>query len=170
MRLKELPKAKHDKLVRDYWKTWLAAFKFQVKDKDSFEKIHDFNFSLLPIYELPTEKNCLIISKASEISPNISDLKGTPFHENLKNYYPEKPIAFFNIGTQLSPYLKSLRELRYLHYATGELSMLEELLATNQFNQCELSWIGDFNPKMHSLFDAIGAEAIKIHYTYRKLF
>ena len=31
----------------------------------------------------------------------------------------------------------------------------------------ELSWIGDFNPKMHSLFNAVGAKTTKIHYTYR---
>jgi hypothetical protein len=37
MRFKELPKKEHDKLVRDYWKTWLAAFEFQVRDKVAFE-------------------------------------------------------------------------------------------------------------------------------------
>jgi len=31
----------------------------------------------------------------------------------------------------------------------------------------ELAWIGDFNPKMHSLFDALGAKTTKIHYTYQ---
>jgi hypothetical protein len=30
----------------------------------------------------------------------------------------------------------------------------------------ELAWIGDFNPKMHSLFDALGAKKTKIHLTY----
>jgi len=30
----------------------------------------------------------------------------------------------------------------------------------------ELAWIGDFNPKMHSLFQALGAKTTKIHYTY----
>lgn len=34
----------------------------------------------------------------------------------------------------------------------------------------ELAWIGDFNPKMHSLFDALGAKTTKIHHTYRKEF
>lgn len=37
MRFKELPKAQHDKLVRDYWKTWLSAFNFRVKNKAAFE-------------------------------------------------------------------------------------------------------------------------------------
>ena len=34
----------------------------------------------------------------------------------------------------------------------------------------ELAWIGDFNPKMHSLFDALGAKTTKIHFTYRYTF
>lgn len=34
----------------------------------------------------------------------------------------------------------------------------------------ELAWIGDFNPKMHSLFEALGAKTTKVHITYRKLF
>ena len=32
----------------------------------------------------------------------------------------------------------------------------------------ELAWIGDFNPKMHSMFDSMGAKRIKLHYTYAK--
>jgi hypothetical protein len=39
-----------------------------------------------------------------------------------------------------------------------------------QFTSTELSWIGDFNPKMHSLFNALGAKTTKIHYTYRYTF
>lgn len=34
----------------------------------------------------------------------------------------------------------------------------------------ELSWIGDFNPKMHSLFQALGAKTTKVHYTYHYQF
>ncbi|MFA6259960.1 MAG: GNAT family N-acetyltransferase [Bacteroidia bacterium] len=34
----------------------------------------------------------------------------------------------------------------------------------------ELAWIGDFNPKMHSLFNALGAKTTKIHYTYHCTF
>ena len=34
----------------------------------------------------------------------------------------------------------------------------------------ELAWIGDFNPKMHSLFKALGAQTSKVHYTYRLMF
>lgn len=34
----------------------------------------------------------------------------------------------------------------------------------------ELSWVGDFNPKMRSLHDAVGGEFAKRHITYRYLF
>lgn len=34
----------------------------------------------------------------------------------------------------------------------------------------ELSWVGDFNPKMRSLHDAVGGRFVKKHITYRKIF
>lgn len=37
-------------------------------------------------------------------------------------------------------------------------------------NHVEMAWIGDFNPKMHSLLHSIGAKRTKVHYTYRKNF
>ncbi len=101
--------------------------------QDLFEKAQSFNFSLLPIYDLPTYNKALIITKASEIAPNLSDLKNSVFYAKLKSFYPTQPIALYNIGTQLSPYLKSLKELRYFHYVQGELSTLTRLLKENKF-------------------------------------
>lgn len=37
-------------------------------------------------------------------------------------------------------------------------------------NQFELSWVGDFNPKMIALYQATGATHAKTHHTYRYLF
>ncbi len=39
-----------------------------------------------------------------------------------------------------------------------------------QYKQIELSWVGDFNPKMISLYLAVGAYHAKTHHTYRYLF
>lgn len=36
--------------------------------------------------------------------------------------------------------------------------------------EMELSWVGDFNPKMLAIQEAVNAKPGKIHYTYRKLF
>jgi len=38
------------------------------------------------------------------------------------------------------------------------------------YKQIELSWVGDFNPKMISLYNAVGAYHAKTHHTYRYLF
>ncbi len=38
------------------------------------------------------------------------------------------------------------------------------------FNEMELSWVGDFNPKMRALQDSMGAEFSKKHITYRYIF
>jgi hypothetical protein len=38
------------------------------------------------------------------------------------------------------------------------------------YNEIELSWVGDFNPKMRALHESVGAVFGKQHITYRKLF
>lgn len=39
----------------------------------------------------------------------------------------------------------------------------------SHYKELELSWVGDFNPKMISIYEAIGAERKKTHITYRYL-
>jgi GNAT superfamily N-acetyltransferase len=38
------------------------------------------------------------------------------------------------------------------------------------YKELELSWVGDFNPKMRSMYEAIGAKQAKTHITYRYYF
>lgn len=38
------------------------------------------------------------------------------------------------------------------------------------YNEVELSWVGDFNPKMISIYESVGGVRMKTHYTYRYLF
>lgn len=37
------------------------------------------------------------------------------------------------------------------------------------YKELELSWVGDFNPKMIAIYEALGAEKAKTHHTYRYL-
>jgi hypothetical protein len=37
------------------------------------------------------------------------------------------------------------------------------------YRELELSWVGDYNPKMIAIYEALGAERAKTHYTYRYL-
>lgn len=38
------------------------------------------------------------------------------------------------------------------------------------YTELEISWVGDFNPKMKATLDALGANPGKIHITFRKMF
>jgi len=39
-----------------------------------------------------------------------------------------------------------------------------------RYEEYEMNWIGDFNPKMIVVVEQVGARVVKIHHTYRKLF
>lgn len=43
----------------------------------------------------------------------------------------------------------------------------DAMIKNPQFKDNELAWIGDFNPKMLSMFESMGAQEIKRHITYR---
>ncbi|HKK61392.1 MAG TPA: hypothetical protein VJ951_02460 [Bacteroidales bacterium] len=51
---------------------------------------------------------------------------------------------------------------------SGIIYQLKKVVDKNpQYKQVELSWVGDFNPKMLSLYKATGAYHAKTHITYR---
>ncbi len=48
---------------------------------------------------------------------------------------------------------------------------LQEVLKRKPwYKELELSWVGDFNPKMRALHESVGGKFAKKHVTYRKLF
>jgi hypothetical protein len=48
--------------------------------------------------------------------------------------------------------------------------MNEVLKKSPEYTEVELSWVGDFNPKMRALHESVGSTFGKRHFTYRKLF
>jgi hypothetical protein len=50
------------------------------------------------------------------------------------------------------------------------MKMYDTMVENPQYKLAELSWIGDFNPKMFGLLEKIGAEKSKVHHTLRKVF
>ena len=50
------------------------------------------------------------------------------------------------------------------------ISLKNILDSINQYKELELSWVGDFNPKMRQLHESVGAVFAKKHITYRKYF
>jgi hypothetical protein len=40
----------------------------------------------------------------------------------------------------------------------------------HRYDEYEMNWIGDFNPKMIQVVEQVGGAVSKVHHTYRKLF
>jgi hypothetical protein len=54
---------------------------------------------------------------------------------------------------------------------SGIFYQLRQVMDTKpHYTEYELSWVGDFNPKMLSIYQATGASHAKTHHTYRYLF
>ena len=99
-----------------------------------FEELSNDEFSLFPLYKIKDPNTALLITKGSTNSCNIDDLEKTPFIEQTKKFLSDNhKIRLFNIGGELSPYLKSLKEYRIFQYDNGNLDMLSHILADNLF-------------------------------------
>ena len=54
-------------------------------------------------------------------------------------------------------------------YALMIMDVYKTMVKNPHIESSELAWIGDFNPKMHSLFKSLNAQPSKVHFTYEKL-
>lgn len=100
-----------------------------------YDEFSSFNFSLFPIYEIKKPENALIITKNEKPSPNLKDLKDSPFANSLVSYLSKnEPIHVFSLGENLAAYLRTLKELREIQSEVGTMEDLGNLLNKNQFS------------------------------------
>jgi XrtN system VIT domain protein len=76
-----------------------------------FDYFSTLNFSVFPFHKIEVA-GPLVISKSTDRSPNLHDLKGSEFATSLSKKIQDKKIRLFNLGGSLSPYLKTLKEFR----------------------------------------------------------
>jgi XrtN system VIT domain protein len=94
------------------------------------------NFSLFPVNEIKNPDKALFITESEDTAPNLSDLDGSVFANELTAYLQKRPhIRLYNIGHQLTPYLKALKEFRVFTYVQGTPGELSALLNKHQFVQ-----------------------------------
>lgn len=97
-------------------------------------RLRQNKFSLFPIHEISDARNALLVSKSTTNSPNLRDIKDTRFMQSMKTYLQQSTrLRLFNIGTELSPYLKSLKEYRVFDYEEGNVADLQKLAASRTF-------------------------------------
>jgi XrtN system VIT domain protein len=118
-----------------------------------FEELKYLNFSIFPFYEIKSPQTSLVVTKGTLASPNLSDLKNTEFSSQLQAYLKaDSAIKLFNIGEELSPYIKTLKELRVFEYDNGDVNYLTTLIKENKYTQ---------NPESDSMV-VINEASIKI--------
>lgn len=106
----------------------------KANSKQLFQMLHRQRFSLFPLHRVQDPGRALVISKSTEVSPNLSDLKNTRFAEEMAAALPGQPlIRVFSLSNQLSPYLKGLKELRVIATLSGSPGRLKGLLQQQQF-------------------------------------
>lgn len=95
------------------------------------------NFSLFPFNAIADWENSLVISKSTELSPNLSDLEGSQFLNELveKISSSNKMVNLFQFGKTTSPYLKSLKEFQILNVHSGTISELTQIINKKYFYQ-----------------------------------
>jgi XrtN system VIT domain protein len=103
----------------------------------TFQQVQQQQFSLPPLYRLNQPANTLVISHSPENSPLLHDLEGSTYASKMGEFLAgnEGRIHWYNLGKAVSPLLKSLKELRLLHYAEGDLDQLQGHLLQQEFPQ-----------------------------------
>jgi XrtN system VIT domain protein len=109
--------------------------KLQSNNKNElWERLNEKQFSLFPLFEINDPERSLLITKNPAVSPNLDDLAETGFMDKTKSFLSDAPkIKLFDLGEQLSPYLKSMKEFRVFQYDKGDIKLLTDLLIKEQF-------------------------------------
>jgi XrtN system VIT domain protein len=103
-----------------------------------FGQLTKNNFSVFPLYEIQDPENSLLITKGTTASPNLSDLNDSDFALKLRNYVSSHgKIRLFNLNSELSPYMKTLKELRVFSYDSGDMNYLGNLISDKKFVVCQ---------------------------------
>ncbi|KQS24698.1 XrtN system VIT domain-containing protein [Dyadobacter sp. Leaf189] len=98
-----------------------------------FEKSATLNYSLFPIHLVEDRHNALLITKSDGSSPNLKDLAGSGFSKSIASDNPSVRLRTFDLGQELSPYLKTMQELRMIRNEQASLTVIEKMLASKQF-------------------------------------
>jgi XrtN system VIT domain protein len=91
--------------------------------EELFYQLQEQEFSLFPVFYITDRDHSLLITKNSDRSPNIGDLTDSRFLDKLKTYLKDSSskILLYDLGEELSPYLKTLKEYRVFRYEKGRL-------------------------------------------------
>lgn len=101
-------------------KTWTPEeVTITAKNQDLvWQETHCNLFSVPCLYQIKQPENAVIITQTDDRSPILKELKQSPYGSVTSTYLKalKQKLFVINIGDDLSPFWKSLIELRYLDY------------------------------------------------------
>jgi XrtN system VIT domain protein len=97
-----------------------------------FEELTKQEFSLFPVTKIKNPEKALLITKSASNSPILQDLGDSNLMKSFKEYQQVSPIRTF-VLEGLSPYLKTLKELRIIRCVEGSWQNLEAHIRDNSF-------------------------------------
>ncbi|MBA9077516.1 XrtN system VIT domain-containing protein [Rufibacter quisquiliarum] len=101
---------------------------------DVVAQLRNYNFTLFPFHHIKEPDRALVISKSNGLSPNLQDLQESRFAADFKKIaYKQQPLRFYNLGSEVTPYVKTLKELQLLQYHEGSARDLAKLLTAKRF-------------------------------------
>jgi len=116
---------------------WLPE-KLKLNDANkqkAWEEIHSNQFSVPFLYDITNPENTVVITKTNHRSPILNDLKGSPFADKTTEYLVKASgkIKVINIGSETSPFWRSLHELRLIDYQRIHINSAIEQVNAGRF-------------------------------------
>lgn len=104
--------------------------------EELFKRMQTDRYSLFPVYKVADRATALVITKGNVMSPNLQDLAASRFYEEVKKSMDSSgKLLLLNLGGELSPYLRTLKEYRLFRYAEADVHELSQWMTLKQFPQ-----------------------------------
>ncbi len=101
-----------------------------------FRELRKDQFSLFPFHKIAVPEQSLLITHSGSVSPTIAEIRNSEFLKKEGTYFQRgATIRVFDLGTERSPYLKSLKEFRVLQVNRGTEKQLQQQLHSNTFEK-----------------------------------
>jgi len=101
---------------------------------DMVSSLQGRSFSLFPFHLLKDAEHSLVITKGKPLSIQLSDFRDSDFAKGLASFFASgKRPYVYNLGTEISTYIASMRELRGFEFALGNVVTLRGLLKDGKY-------------------------------------
>ncbi len=98
-----------------------------------FDRLSKLNFSMFPFQLMDTEA-ALVISKSTKTNLFLKDIENSIMSKTIAEHLSNnKKVRLYNLGPEISPYLRTLRDFRALVYDAGDIKALTVLLEKKLF-------------------------------------